>query len=388
VAPLDAHQYSLNYNNFGINYEKGQNAQLVFESEARIGKRLLLNLRPILLYHDPDSGSDDSTLDLLQGTAVLGLGPMELSVGRQSLWWGQGRHGSLVLTNNAEALDMIRLTNPNPVLLPWIFKYLGPFRVDTFLTQLEESRYVPEPYFGGLRFEFKPFPWLSLGGCRTLMFGGDSRPSVGFSDFAQIFSGENQKSDDNNNSIAALDARLKIEPLWGLELYGEMGGEDQNDHVILGTLPFISNKAYVGGIYLPQVEPSGRASLRLEYAELDHPQSFWYQNGVYQSGYTYRKQIMGHHAGTGAVDIFVEMEVLLPHDLSLKLSYDYEKRGKDRDRPVLEKHRQVSVGLRWDLSPRISLNASGKYDAVEDYEYIAGQDEDFYLTELAVSGRF
>ena len=71
---------------------------------------------------------------------MLGLGSLEFSIGRQSLWWGQGRHGSLVLTNNAEPLDMIRLTNPNPILLPWVFKYLGPFRFDLFLTELEESR--------------------------------------------------------------------------------------------------------------------------------------------------------------------------------------------------------------------------------------------------------
>lgn len=390
ASRIDASQYSLNYNNFGIEYEDGSNAQLIAESEARFGKRLLLNLRPILLYRDDPHSGNHSTLDLLEGVAVLGLGSLEFSIGRQSLWWGQGRHGSLVLTNNAEPLDMIRLTNPNPILLPWIFKYLGPFRFDLFLTELEESRVVPEPYFGGLRIEFKPLPWLSLGGSRTVMFGGDGRPSVGFSDFMTILGGENLAgTEDTSNSIAALDARLKIQPLWGLELYGEMGGEDQKDDAFLGFIPFISNKAYVGGIYLPQVEPSGRVSLRLEYAETNHFGSVfggWYRHNIYQSGYTYREKVMGHHAGGMAKDTFAELDVLLPNDLSLKFGYDYEKRGYDQ--PVKEKHRQTSVSLRWDFSPGISLNAGWKYDSVKNFEYLSGQDEDFYLTELAVGGRF
>jgi hypothetical protein len=87
---LDASQYSLNYNNFGIKYEDGSNAQLIAESEARFGKRLLFNLRPILLYRDDPHSGNHSTLDLLEGAAVLGLGPLEFSVGRQSLWWGRG----------------------------------------------------------------------------------------------------------------------------------------------------------------------------------------------------------------------------------------------------------------------------------------------------------
>ena len=80
------------------------------------------------------------------------------------------------------------------------------------------------------------------------------------------------------------------------------------------------------------------------------------------------------------------MEILLPKDLSMKIGYDYESRGVDQI--VKEKHRQLSLDLRWDFSPRISLNVGWKHDSVENYKYIPGQDEDFYMTELAVGGRF
>jgi hypothetical protein len=220
------------------------------------------------------------------------------------------------------------------------------------------------------------------------MFGGDGRPKVELSDFLTIIGGENLSgSEDTSNSVAAIDVRLKIPALWGMELYGEFGGEDEAD--VLGFIPFISNKAYVGGVYLPQVEPSGRAGLRLEYADLSHIDSnspLWYRHGIYQSGYTYENKIMGHHAGGGAEDLFAELEILLPHDLALKIGYNYETRGSDQ--PVEEIHRQTSVNLRWDIPSGIFLNAGWKHDAVDNFDYISGQNEDFYLTELAVGGRF
>ena len=386
---IEASQDSLNYNNYGINYGDGGNGQLLFESEARFGKQFLLHVQPLLLFRDDlKDGGSDSSLRLLHGTLAFGLGPLELTAGRQSLWWGQGRHGSLVLTNNAEPLDMVRLTNPSPVLLPWVFDILGPFRFDLFLSQLEKDRVVPEPYFGGLRVEFKPLPWLNLGASRTVMFGGEGRPSVGFSDFLTIIGGENLAGTvDTSNSIGALDLRLRIPPLWGAEVYGEMGGEDEAD--LLGIIPFISNRSFLLGVYLPRVEPTGRVSFRFEYADLSHVDDnspVWYRHHIYRSGYTYANKILGHHAGGGSEDFYTEIEVMLPYNLTLTLGYDYEKRGADQ--LVEEQHRQMSFDLRWDFLPQMYCAASWRHDMVENFGYIAGQDEDFYLAELAVGGRF
>ena len=387
---IAARQYSLNNNNFGIAYAEDQNAQLVVEMEARLGGRVLVNLRPMLLYSREKAADDESETDLslLEGKLAVSFGSQELSIGRQALWWGQGRHGSLVLTNNAQPLDMVRLTNPSPVLLPWLFRALGPFRYDVFLSQLEEDRVVPEPWFGGLRVEFKPLPWLDLGASRTVMFGGEGRPSVGFSDFLTIVGGENLVgSEDTSNSIGVLDFRLRIPPLWGAEFYGEFGGEDEAD--LLGVIPFISNRSHLLGVYLPRIEPTGRASLRLEYADLSHIDDnspVWYRHGIYQSGYTYHNQIIGHHAGGAAEDMFAELEILLPYDFTLNLGYDVEKRGVDQ--PVEERHRQTALSLRWDVGPDLFLRAGWHYDKVENFGYISGRDDEFHLAELAVGGRF
>ena len=73
------------------------------------------------------------------------LGRCEIEAGKDSMWWGPGYHGSILMSNNAEPFKMLKLSTPSPVSLPWIFKALGPFKVVWFLTQLEDDRPVPEP---------------------------------------------------------------------------------------------------------------------------------------------------------------------------------------------------------------------------------------------------
>jgi hypothetical protein len=371
----NARQFALNDDNFGIDYADHHNGQLILTHEARLGGFLLLEGRPILEVR----GDGVTSLKLLQGEVATGLGPVEVSFGRQSLWWGQGRHGSLILTDNAQPLDMLRITNPSPVLLPWIFKYLGPFRFDVFWSQLEDDRVVPHPYFAGLRLLIKPLPWIELGGSRTVIFGGEGRPSVDFSDFITILGGKNLSGDeDNSDQLAALDFRLRLPFLWGAEIYGEWGGEDEAGG-------FFSNMAYLGGIYLPKIESSERLSLRFEYADLSHIDENsppWYHHDIYRSGYTYEGKILGHPVGGTGRDTFGELRALLPAGVTLSLVLDYQTRGSNQ--PVREKHLLPGLGLEWQMRPDMSLSAHYGLDEVKNFGYVPGDDRTFHLAELGL----
>ena len=375
-----AGQHPLNYNNYGLNYQE-QNAQLILQGETRLGGFFLIDLRPLILFQTGDD--DDADVTLFDGRAVAQLGSFEVSVGRQSLWWGQGRHGSLVLTNNAKPLDMIRITNSTPFLLPWFLKYLGPFRFDVFWSRVEKDRSVEKPYFAGLRIDTKPLPWIELGASRTVMFGGKGRPHVDWNDFITILGGKNLSGgEDTSNSIAALDVRLLLPFLWNAEVYGEYGGEDEAGH-------FIANTAWLAGLYLPKIDPSGRLSLRLEQADLsqiDDNSPVWYRHGIYRSGYTYEGVVMGHHVGGGAKDTLLEVEAMLSENLLLTVGFDYEERGFDQ--PVHEKYKEISTSLSWDLTEHLNVDCSARYGKVDNFDFKSGNSENVSLISVGLRGHW
>ena len=382
-AGVDARQDALNTNNFGTTYNQGSSAQLLIESEARLGNSLLLSLRPQLLLREEEES--DPRLRLREGKVALGLGPIEVSAGRQSLWWGQGQHGSLLLTNNAVPLDMVRITNPTPVVLPWVFGYLGPLRFDFFLSQLDDyvansaTGHGNEPYFAGLRLNFKPLPYFEIGAARTTIFGGDGI-DVSNGDYFTILSGRNLSGEEEtSNQVAAIDVRIKIPALAGAELYGEYGGEDEAGN-------FIAHRAWIAGLYLPRLEPSGRMALRLEYADLTDESKLapaWYRHGTFHSGYTWQGKVLGHHVGGAARDLFGELQLQLPGDVKLTAGVDAEERGTDQ--PVAEKHLQPFIDLEWALQQGWLLGASYALDQVKNAGYQSGVERTDHFARFSLS---
>jgi hypothetical protein len=373
IFGTNARQFALTSNNAGIAYGQGPSGQLLAAGEANLGGWLALDARVFAL-----AGEEDSDLRLLHGRAALGLGPFEVSLGRQSLWWGQGRRGSLILTDNAQALDMLRITNPVPARLPWLFKYLGPFRFDVFWSELESARVVPEPYLAGLRLNFKPFSWLEIGGSRTVMFGGEGRPEVDLDEFITILAGKNLSGgEDTSNQLAALDVRLTLPFLQHAEIYGELGGEDEANS-------FIAKKALLVGLYLPRIEPSSRLALRVEHANLNYEGygAVWYRHSQYQSGYTYQGRILGHPMGGDARSWYGELAAYLPYGLTGTLELDYQKRGFSR--PEAEIHLQPAVGVSMQVAENLRLNGRYAFDRVRNSDFVPGRDDTRHFTFLGL----
>jgi len=147
-------EQSLNANNDGDMYSRGGNARIGFTSRVE-------DVAGFSLFLKPEFRSGQTTGDeliLKQGYVVTDFG-WDVIAGRDSLWWGPGHHGAVLLTNNAEPFTMVRVANPDPVILPWAFKYLGPFGLTCFATQLEKDRAdFSAPYLWGMMINFKPHP--------------------------------------------------------------------------------------------------------------------------------------------------------------------------------------------------------------------------------------
>ena len=373
IPVINASQSALIYNNEGIDPNEWTTGYLSFQSELFLGD-LEAQLFPVLSL-----GEDDGQPLIHRAYVKVEALGFELGAGKESLWWGQGRHGGLYLTSNAEPLPMIRLTNANPLIMPWIFEHLGPFRLDFFLSRLEEDRAVPEPYFAGVRFNFRPSYMVELGATMMVITGGEGRPDVDLSDLFDIFFGENEiGGEDRSNKIAGFDFRFSL-PGW--QIYGEFGGEDESN-----GLP--SRMAGLIGVYFPAVTES--VDLTFEYVDLAYTQeiaSAWYRHGIYTDGYTYEGRILGHHVGGGGRDFYSGLGFDLGQWAKLKFGFDIEQRGR-HIMPVTEDHAQVIVGYEQYFGQQEDAwkgQFTAGLDKVRNVDYVAGEKEFNFYFSVAVS---
>lgn len=359
-------EQAFNYNNDGDLYGNGSNLRTGFISR-------LENLGRVSLYLEPELRSAEGAEQgvLKKGYGVLGFSWIDVVAGRDSQWWGPGYHGALLLSNNAEPLTMLKFTGPGPQVLPWIFRYLGPFQYDLFVTRLEKDRSdFSEPYLWGMRFNFKPHPGLELGVERTGLLGGRGR-STNVNTWLSSMFGTNEHSSQNpGDQRAGYDLKLTLPfEVQPVQLYWQQAGEENWPRDFQHTYRYAS----LCGIYLPRILGLAPLDLRAEYAR-NHVRNTpyaWYVHGIYTAGYTYRGMIMGHHMGTASRDLFLELSWLLP-EKSARISLSLDREKHDQVAAVTEKITEIGINARFPISKRLEVMATCAYAEIEDSVSIAG----------------
>lgn len=274
------------------------------------------------------SGDEEGRVE--ETSLRLGWPQATLEAGRFSLWWGPGRHGSIILSTNAEPLIGARLRNPRPISLGRPLRFLGKFQYDIFLARLEKDRPVPHPLLFGMRLAVRPNPYLEMGVSRTMQYGGEGRGN-GLSEWWKAFKGRGEGETVNvANQIAGFDVSVllpfRAQPM---KVYLEAEGEDQRTK----DIPRPYKWAILSGVFFPSLLGSPRADLRVEVAITDirERDGVWYLHGDYP--YRYRGEILGHHMGTRARDLFLEAHYFLLPSSYLEANVDFTK----RDFPGLER---------------------------------------------------
>ena len=96
----------------------------------------------------------------------------EVSVGKQSYWWGPDDGSAMMLSNNAEPFYSLRIARTTPLYIPLLSKLLGPFRWDNFFGKLSGHQYPRQPFFYGQKINFSPTKNLELGFARDAVIAG------------------------------------------------------------------------------------------------------------------------------------------------------------------------------------------------------------------------
>ncbi len=238
---------------------------------------------------------------LVDAYAVWNFKTMEISAGRQSLWWGPGAGGPPNLSDNAEPLDMLRLTNPSPWRLPSFLHWLGPLRWDSIIALMAGHHYPPEPGIDGQKISFKPTPNLEFGFSRTIVF----RPVTARMFLRGFFSfGDNKttipgSAADVGDRRSGFDFSYRIPGLrkW-LVLYNDGMADDETS-----PLAYPQYSLMNPGIYLPQIPRVRKLDFRAEAAWSDPPVvadrggKYFYWNGAYHDSYTNDGHLLGSWVG-------------------------------------------------------------------------------------------
>ncbi|MCX5645657.1 MAG: capsule assembly Wzi family protein [Phycisphaerae bacterium] len=271
------------------------------------------------------SGEGGNDVELIEGYGKVGLGPLELEAGRDSLWWGPGQHGSILMSNNARPFDMLKISNPGPILLPWVFRALGPVKAEWFLARLEADRDFPHADLSGIRLNIKPHPLVELGASRVVVFGGQGQPSLGLFDYIKPLVAAHEEAE--NNQLAGFDGSVLVPlPKNGLlrsvKLYADAAGEDE-----AGLMP--TKWGDLLGVQFNDILKTGRTDFRIEYADDIVPgyPSVFYTHSLYTSGYTYDGRVIGHFMGPESRDLFMQLSHYLTSDLIVDVAYDRHTHG-------------------------------------------------------------
>jgi len=380
--PLSALQHGtegtpLFENNEGIIYRRGHNVDARFTTEGFIGSWGAALVEPMLLYAERD---EMVQARLNKGYLKLGSDALELEVGRDANWLGLGYRGNITLTNNARNFDQVKLSSPEPILLPWI----GTFKYSLILSRFDEVvtvRGVREPYFFATKISVKPADFAEVGLNLGRQVGGPGVDNSFGSLLRGFIGGTNN---DNSNSVAGLELRFRIPQLRNLEVYGEFSGEDA-----ASFWPIM--ESYVAGFYIPRLTAGGRDDLRFEYF---YGHQGLYTNGTFPEGYLYHDMPIGHSQGGAAEEFYVRYSHWFSARNNLALEYWHGERGNLGRVPVngvmQAVERKDSVRGTWTLPLYGEFDCALTYgwEKVRNRNLVGGQDRDNQLASVLVSYRY
>jgi membrane-associated phospholipid phosphatase len=254
---------------------------------------------------------------LLEAYVALNLSGWQLSFGRQALWWGPGQGGPMLLSNNAEPMNMLRFGRVSPIKLPGIFGRLGPVRTEFFLAQLSGHEFLvtpegfigeyghalnPQPYLHGQKISFAPTPNFQFGVFRTTVYGGPGYPLTLHTLGRSLFSTGNELAgspDKPGDRRSGFDFSYRVPKLrdW-LTFYGDGFADDE-----FSPIAYPDRSAWRAGLYLPRLPRLPKLDLRAEGVYTDNPiggavgRGYYYTNGTWRSGYRNAGNLVGSWIG-------------------------------------------------------------------------------------------
>lgn len=388
-------------NREGRHFVDGNTLGLETTHRAKLSKFFSVYLRPRFEILVPNTGSSAVNPIVQQFYGKFAHRNFELEVGRDSLIWGQGEYGGLLLSNNARPLDLIKLGTVSPFYLPTFFKYLGATSFQLFFAMMGPERTLPHSILTGYKWTLQPFSWFEIGLNHVVMMGGDGVNGPSFWEAIGEFTGFLSAATSNKGGGAASTNRLfSLEGRWTVPFlrnsifYAEIGFDDTNSEL---DVLFEDNAMYYLGVYIPRLSDTGSVDLRLEYR---HIPAISYRHTPYISGHTLNQKILADELGPDSDGVSLTLRADFYENFVLRSELTYERRDSDvftgvtsggdivdivktQNNPAEHRWRVVN-GLNWKARENIKVELNLGYERVENFNFNVGADIDNFLGSVVL----
>lgn len=247
--------------------------------------------------------SSVSAVRIVEGYVGTRVGNVEISAGKQNVHWGRGYSGAMLMGENAEPMNMLRIRNAGGFRLPGILAKMGEWRGEFLVGKLNGHVEPFSPWLQGQKITIAVTQNLEFGFSRTIVFAGGGRGLATSFGRSFISVGNNMSTTpgtraDVGDRRGGFDFQYRLPGLRKyVTLYADSFTDDDPS-----PLAAPHRAAYLSGIYLPQVLRLKKLDLRLECAYTDAPGvrgggNFFYVNGGYAQSYTNNGQLLGHWVG-------------------------------------------------------------------------------------------
>ncbi len=321
-------------NDYGRPYQEGFNSINGFS--ARLGlKRFAFYFRSEYQHAPAAAGYSPALAELLSENDLIAFGPTqatipqgpisstnhirvveanlsylilshEISFGKSDHWLGPAQGGSFAWSNNAENLYAFQIDRVEPLRIPLLSRYTGPFRYQFFVGSLQGHTDPNSPWVHAEKISFKPTADLEFGFERTVIWGGKNHVPItvgsflrSFFSFQNVSAAEKVSRNDPGARFGSFDFSYRLPYLrrW-LTLYTDSLAHDDTSPI---SAP--RRAAIRPGLYLSHFPRLRQLDFRVEAADTDPPTSrsnggyFVYWEQQQKQGYTNKGFIMGDWIG-------------------------------------------------------------------------------------------
>lgn len=300
-------------------------SQQVRELIARVDQN---PLQPALLTPARDQ------FDLLDSYVGITFLNTQISFGKESLWWGPGEGGSLVFSDNADPLYMLRVSQVSPTKLPGFLGWLGPMRTDMFFGKFTGQSFPRNAYIHGEKISFKPTPNLELGFSRTAELAGTGRlltPAAIFNSYISPRESSFYGLRDNPGKRTGgfdISYRPPLVRDW-MTLYLDSLASDDPSPIASPRRTAISP-----GLYMPHIPKLPSLDFRAEAANTNTPSSsvggqFIYHDFYYHDLYTNKNNLIGNWIGREGTGVQLSTTYWQSAASTIQLGYRHAQVARD-----------------------------------------------------------